>query len=51
MATLLVAEVTNGRLNDISTRALTAALELGAPVDVLACARARAAFTYCYLAD
>ena len=35
MATLLIAEVTNGRLNDISTRALTAALELGAPVDVL----------------
>ena len=35
MATLLLAEVTNGHLNDISARALTAALQIGAPVDVL----------------
>ena len=35
MATLLLAEVANGRLNDMTPRALTAALELGAPVDVL----------------
>ncbi|MGO9744054.1 MAG: electron transfer flavoprotein subunit alpha/FixB family protein [Roseiarcus sp.] len=35
MATLLLAEVANGHLSDISARALTAALQLGAPVDVL----------------
>ena len=35
MATLLFAEVANGHLADITARALTAALELGAPVDVL----------------
>jgi electron transfer flavoprotein alpha subunit len=35
MATLLLAEVTGGQLNDTTARALTAALELGAPVDVL----------------
>ena len=35
MATLLLAEVANGNLNDITARALTAAVQLGAPVDVL----------------
>ncbi len=35
MATLLLAEVAGGQLNDATARALTAALELGAPVDVL----------------
>jgi electron transfer flavoprotein alpha subunit len=35
MATLLFAEVSNGHLADITARALTAALELGGPVDVL----------------
>ena len=35
MATLLLAEVAGGRLSDMTARALTAALELGAPVDVL----------------
>ena len=35
MATLLFAEVANGHLADITARALTAALELGGPVDVL----------------
>ncbi len=35
MATLLLAEVANGHLADITARALTAALQLGAPVDVL----------------
>ena len=35
MATLLIAEVANGALNDITARALTAAVEIGAPVDVL----------------
>ena len=35
MATLLLAEVANGHLGDITARALTAALQLGAPVDVL----------------
>ena len=35
MATLLLAEIANGRLSDMTARALTAALELGAPVDVL----------------
>ena len=35
MATLLFAEVSNGHLSDITARALTAALQLGAPVDVL----------------
>jgi len=35
MATLLLAEVAGGQLNDATTRALTAALELGGPVDVL----------------
>jgi len=35
MATLLLAEVANGALNDITGRALTAALQLGGPVDVL----------------
>ena len=35
MATLLLSEVAGGRLNEATARALTAALELGAPVDVL----------------
>ena len=35
MATLLLAEVVNGQLSDMTARALTAAVELGAPVDVL----------------
>jgi len=35
MATLLLAEVANGRLSDLSARALTAALQLDAPVDIL----------------
>ncbi len=39
MATLLLAEVANGHLSDITARALTAALQLGAPVDVLVTGR------------
>jgi electron transfer flavoprotein alpha subunit len=39
MATLLLAEVANGRLGDITARALTAALQLGGPVDVLVAGR------------
>jgi electron transfer flavoprotein alpha subunit len=39
MATLLLAEVANGRLGDITVRALTAALQLGGPVDVLVAGR------------
>jgi electron transfer flavoprotein alpha subunit len=35
MATLLLGEVSNGHLADITARALTAAKELGAPVDLL----------------
>jgi electron transfer flavoprotein alpha subunit len=35
MATLLLAEVANGALSDMTARALTAAIELGAPVDIL----------------
>jgi electron transfer flavoprotein alpha subunit len=35
VATLLFAEVSNGHLSDITPRALTAALQLGGPVDVL----------------
>jgi len=35
MATLLLAEVANGRLSDLTARALTAAAQLGAPVDIL----------------
>jgi electron transfer flavoprotein alpha subunit len=35
MATLLLGEVAGGRLNEATARALTAALELGAPVEVL----------------
>src|ERR1700692_1555031 len=35
MATLLLAEVVGGKLNDATARALTAALKLKAPVDVL----------------
>ncbi len=39
MATLLFAEVANGHLSDITARALTAALQLGGPVDVLIAGR------------
>ncbi|MGD0720466.1 MAG: FAD-binding protein [Roseiarcus sp.] len=39
MATLLFAEVANGHLADITAKALTAALQLGAPVDVLIAGR------------
>src|ERR1700722_15323483 len=35
MATLLLAEVVGGQLNEATARALTAALELKAPIDVL----------------
>jgi electron transfer flavoprotein alpha subunit len=35
MATLLLAEVANGRLADITAKALTAAAQLGEPVDIL----------------
>jgi electron transfer flavoprotein alpha subunit len=35
MATLVLAEVAGGQLSDATARALTAALELGGPVDVL----------------
>ena len=35
MATLLLAEVHNGHLNEMTAKALTAALAFGAPVDVL----------------
>ena len=35
MAILLLAEAVNGRLSDLTARALTAALQLGAPVDIL----------------
>ena len=35
MATLLLAEVAGGKLSDITARALTAALEIAEPVDVL----------------
>ncbi len=35
MATLLLAEVAGGALNDLTARALTAALEIGQPVDIL----------------
>jgi electron transfer flavoprotein alpha subunit len=35
MAILLLAEVANGNLSDITARALTAAAQMGAPIDVL----------------
>ena len=35
MATLLLAEIVNGQLSDMSARALTAARQIGAPVEVL----------------
>ena len=35
MATLLLAEVANGHLSDLTARAMTAAAQLGAPVDIL----------------
>ena len=43
MTTLLLAEVANGRLSELTARALTAALALGAPVDVLVTGKAVAA--------
>jgi electron transfer flavoprotein alpha subunit len=43
MATLLVAEVANGHLADITAKALTAAAQLGEPVDILIAARNAAA--------
>ena len=39
MTTLLLAEVANGRLSDLTARALTAAAQLGRPVDVLVAGR------------
>ena len=39
MAILLFAEVSNGHLSEITSRALTAALQLGGPVDVLIAGR------------
>jgi len=39
MATLLLAEVVDRRLSDLTARALTAALQLGRPVDVLIAGR------------
>ena len=39
MATLLLAEVSNGHLSDITARALAAALQLGGPVDALIAGR------------
>jgi len=39
MAALLLAEASNGHLSDITARALTAALQLGGPVDVLIAGR------------
>jgi electron transfer flavoprotein alpha subunit len=39
VATLLVAEAANGRLTDITAKALTAATQLGEPVDILIAAR------------
>jgi electron transfer flavoprotein alpha subunit len=39
MTTLLLGEVANGRLSDLTARALTAALQLGAPVDILVAGR------------
>jgi electron transfer flavoprotein alpha subunit len=39
MATLLLAEVANGHLTDIAAKALTAATQLGEPVDVLIAGR------------
>jgi electron transfer flavoprotein alpha subunit len=39
MATLLVAEVANGHLAEITAKALTAAAQLGEPVDILIAAR------------
>ena len=35
MAVLLLAEVANGHLSDLTARALTAAAEIGQPVEVL----------------
>jgi electron transfer flavoprotein alpha subunit len=53
MATLLVAEVANGHLADITAKALTAAAQIGEPVDVLIAARnaGAAAETASKLAD
>jgi electron transfer flavoprotein alpha subunit len=35
MKTLLLAEVVNGHLSDMAARAMTAAIEIGAPVDIM----------------
>jgi electron transfer flavoprotein alpha subunit len=43
MATLLVAEVANGHLADITAKALTAAAQLGEPVDILIASKNAAA--------
>jgi len=45
MATLLVAEVANGHLADITAKALTAAAQLGEPVDILIASRNAGAAT------
>jgi electron transfer flavoprotein alpha subunit len=39
MATLLIGEVANGRLSDLTARALTAAAEISQPVDILIAGR------------
>jgi electron transfer flavoprotein alpha subunit len=39
MATLLIGEVANGRLSDLTARALTAAAEISQPVDILVAGR------------
>ena len=39
MATLLLAEIVNGQLSDMTARALTAATQIGEPVDVLVAGR------------
>jgi electron transfer flavoprotein alpha subunit len=39
MATLLIGEVANGRLNDLVARALTAAAQISQPVDILVAGR------------
>ena len=43
MATLLLAEVAGGNLSDMTARALTAALEISQPVDVLVAGAGRRA--------
>jgi len=39
MATLLLAEVVNGHLSDMTARAMTAAMQMGGPVDILVAGR------------